>query len=83
MTTDTNTCAKMQHLTNAPGGHPGKAGNDWGTGYFPIGNKAGIGAGIVGIIGGGMCLLYMHITLIFVAHVFAYVQHIIHVCYLV
>jgi hypothetical protein len=25
-----------------------------GTGYFPIGNKAGIGAGIFGIVGGGM-----------------------------
>ena len=29
-----------------------------GTGYFPIGNKAGIGAGIFGIVAGGTLLCY-------------------------
>jgi len=46
-----------QHLTKAPGGHPGKWGNDWGTGYFPVGNKAVVGGGIVAIVGGGACVV--------------------------
>lgn len=43
---------ESKHLTGI--NHPGKAGNDWGTGYFPLGNKALIGSGVFGIIAGGI-----------------------------
>ena len=49
--------SREQDLTGAKN-HPGKWGNDWGTGYFPTGNKAGIGAGVAGIVFGGIGVVY-------------------------
>eukprot|EP00292_Cryptomonas_paramecium_P000796 CAMPEP_0113679428 /NCGR_PEP_ID=MMETSP0038_2-20120614/10630_1 /TAXON_ID=2898 /ORGANISM="Cryptomonas paramecium" /LENGTH=92 /DNA_ID=CAMNT_0000597441 /DNA_START=21 /DNA_END=299 /DNA_ORIENTATION=- /assembly_acc=CAM_ASM_000170 len=43
------------HLTAAA--HPGRKGADWGTGYFPVGNKAGIAAGLAGIFFGSAGLV--------------------------
>jgi hypothetical protein len=43
------------------GNHPGKAGQNWGTGYMPIGttagSKAAIGMGIFSIVAGGETII--------------------------
>ncbi|KAJ1485231.1 hypothetical protein T484DRAFT_1946078 [Baffinella frigidus] len=44
------------HLTS--GNHPGRAGNNWGTGYMPVGDSPGeklaIGLGVSGLVVGGV-----------------------------
>jgi len=39
---------ECEHLTK--GSHPGRRGVDWGTGYFPVGNKLVVGGGLLTLV---------------------------------
>lgn len=53
---------RLQDLTGRLGPHPGKAGLNWGTSYFPVGNTPGrkfaIGSGLASIFFGGECFRF-------------------------